>query len=52
MLILITGRKGGGVGSVTVEFTEGLDTAYGAGNKLQMALAAPEKGAQPVGCEH
>jgi hypothetical protein len=28
MFVLITGRKGGGVGSVGVEFTEGLDTAY------------------------
>lgn len=48
--------EGGGVGSEGVEFTEGLDTAYDSGNKrgkkLQVALAAPEKGSQTLGCEH
>ena len=33
LLILNTGRKGEGVGSVGVEFTEGLNTAYDPGNK-------------------
>ena len=48
--------EGGGVGSVGVEFTEGLDTAYDPGNKrgkkLQPLLALLEKRGQPVGCEH
>ena len=56
MFILIAGRKGGGIGSLGLEFTEGLDTAYDPGNKrgkkLQLAFALPGKSVQPVGFEH
>jgi len=56
MLLLFTDRKGGRVASLGLEFAEGLDTACDPGNepgkKLQLRLALPRKGMQPVGCEH